>query len=63
MRKLQICEIIKERLQHTVFSSECWEIFKSTYFEEHLLIAASDFLKQLQNTGELLLLYWLFYYV
>ena len=30
------------------------EIFKSTYFEEHLLTAASDFLKQLQNTGEII---------
>ena len=36
-------------------------IVKNTYFEEHLLMAASDFLKQLQNRGEELLLYWLFY--
>ena len=36
-------------------------IFKNTCFEEHLLTVASDFLKQLQNTGEQLLLYWLFY--
>ena len=28
----------------------------ATYFEEHLLGAASDFLKQLKNTGEQLLL-------
>ena len=35
------------------FSSEYCEIFlKNTYFEEHLLRAASDFLKQLQNSGE-----------
>ena len=39
------------------FSSEYCEIFlKNTYFEEHLLTAASDFLKQLQNSGEQLLL-------
>ena len=30
-----------------MFSSEYSETFKSTYFEEHLLAAASDFLKQL----------------
>ena len=33
-----------------VFSYEYCEVFKNTYFEEHLLTAASDFLKQLQNT-------------
>ena len=36
---------------------EYCEIFKNTYFEEHLLTAASDFLKQLQNNGVQLLLY------
>ena len=35
-----------------MFSSEYCEIFKNTYFEEYLLTAASDFLKQLQNSGE-----------
>ena len=40
-----------------MFSFEYCEIFKNTYFEEHLLRAASDFLKQLQNCGEQLLLY------
>ena len=35
-----------------VLSSEYCQIFKNTYFEEHLLTAASDFLKQLQNNGE-----------
>ena len=35
-----------------MFSSEYSETFKSTYFEEHLLAAASDFLKQLQSSGE-----------
>ena len=34
-------------LKH-LFSSEYCQIFKNTYFEEHLLTAASDFLKQLQ---------------
>ena len=32
-----------------MFYSNCCEIFKNTYFEEHLLTAASDFLKQLQQ--------------
>ena len=45
----------------SMLSSEYCEIFKNTYFEEHLLTAASDFLKHLQNTGEQLFLYWLFY--
>ena len=35
-----------------MFSSEYYEIFKNTYFEEYLLRAASDFLKQLKNNGE-----------
>ena len=43
-----------------MFSSDYYKIFKSTYFEGHLLTAASDFLKQLQNRGEQLLLCWLF---
>ena len=39
-----------------VFSSEYCEIFKSTYFQQHLLTAGSVFfLKQLQNTEEQLL--------
>ena len=45
--KLLACNFIKKRLQRQMFSSEYCEIFKSTYFEEHLLAAASDFLKQL----------------
>ena len=39
-----------------MFSFEYYEIFKNTYFEEHLLTAASDFLQELQNSGEQLLL-------
>ena len=40
-----------------MFSSEYCQIFKTTDFEEHLLTAASDFLKYLQTSGEQLLLY------
>ena len=40
-----------------MFSSEYCEIFKSSYFEKHLLTVASDFLKQLQKTSEQLFLY------
>ena len=58
--KLQACNFIKERLQH-MFCSEFCGIFKNAYFEERLLTAASDFLKQLQNSGEQLFFYWLFY--
>ena len=36
-------------------SSEHYETFINNYFEEHLLTAASDFLKQLQNSAEHLL--------
>ena len=35
-----------------MFSYEYCEIFKNTYVEEHVLTAACDFLKQLQNSGE-----------
>ena len=45
-----------------MFSSEYCKIFKNTYFEEHLLTATSDFLKQLQNSGEQLLVHWLLIY-
>ena len=44
-----------------MFYSNCCQIFKNTYFEEHLLTAASDFLKQLQNSGKQLVLYWHFF--
>ena len=52
--KLQTCNFIKKKTQ--VFSSEYCEIFNNTYFEELVLRAAFDFLKQLQNIGEQLLL-------
>ena len=35
-----------------MFSSEYCKNFKNTYFEEQQLTAASDFVKQLQNSGE-----------
>ena len=38
----QVCNFIKTRLQQ-VFSCEYCDIFKSTYFEEHLRKAASVF--------------------
>ena len=43
--------------------AEYYENFKNNYFEENLLTVAPDFLKLLQNSGEQLLLYWLFNYV
>ena len=59
--KLQTCNFVKKGLLTQVFSSTYCEIFKNIYFEEHLLTAASDFLKQLENISEQLLLYCLFY--
>ena len=44
-----------------MFSSEYCKFFKNAYYEEHLLTVASDFVKQLQDSGEQLLLYWLFF--
>ena len=62
--KLQPCNFIKNRLQHSCFPLSIEKMFKNTFFEEHLLTTASDFLKQLQNRGEQqLFLYWLFYQV
>ena len=52
--KLQACNFIK-RNPTQVFSCEYCEVFKNTYYEEHLLTVA--FLKELQNTVEQLLLY------
>ena len=43
-----------------MISSEYCIFLKNIYFEEQLLMAASDFLKQLQDTGVQLLLYWIF---
>ena len=42
-----------------MFSLKIAKIFKNTYFEEHLLMAASDFLKQPQKSSEQLPPYWL----
>ena len=55
--KLQTYNCIKKRLQHRCFPLNIEKIFKNTYFEEHLLTAASDFLKQPENTSEQLLPY------
>ena len=49
---LQLC--LKETPTQ-IFSSEYCKLFKKVYFEEHLLMAASDFLKQLQSSDEQLL--------
>ena len=40
-----------------MFSSDYYEIFKNTYFEEHLLTAASDFLKQRWAAASVLTLF------
>ena len=49
--KLPACNFIKKRLQHRCFPLDIAK-FLETYFEEHLLTAASDFLKQPQNSRE-----------
>ena len=38
----QAGKFIKKRLQHRFFSCNVYEIFKNTYFEEHLEETASD---------------------
>ena len=38
---LQACNFVKKTLQHKCFFCECCEIFKNTYFEEHLATADS----------------------
>ena len=55
--KLQSCNFIKKKLQQRCFPLNFAKTFKNNYFGEHMLTAASDFLKQLQNTGEQLLLH------
>ena len=59
-RKVADLQLYQEETPALVFSSESSEVF-NTYFEEHLLTAASYFLKQLQNSSEHLLLHLLFY--
>ena len=44
-RKVADLQLYWEKTPTQMFSSEYYEIFKNTYFEEHLLTAASDFLK------------------
>ena len=41
----KVCNFIKKEALTQVFSCEFCEIFKSTYFEEHLQTAASDYLE------------------
>ena len=56
--KLQACNFIKSRLQYRCFPLDIAKFLRTFFyfcFEEHLLTPASDFLKQLQNTGEQLL--------
>ena len=55
--KLQSCHLTEKETPTQMFSSEYCKIFKNTYFEEHLLMVACDFFKQLQNSSEELLLY------
>ena len=56
-RKVAELQPYQEETPTRMFSSEYCKIFKNTYFEEHLLTAASDFSKQQQNSSEQLLLY------
>ena len=56
-RKVADLQFYLKETPTQVFSSKYCKICKNTYFEEHLRTAASDFLKQLQNTSKQLLLY------
>ena len=62
---LKTLQYSQERFQKQTptqeFSSAYCKIFENTFFEEHLPTTASDFFKQLQNSGEQWLLYLLFY--
>ena len=42
---LQASNCFKKGASTQIFSYECWEIYKNTYFEEHLRMAASRFLE------------------
>ena len=53
-KKVAGLELIEKETPTQLFSSEYCEFLKNTYLEEHLLMAASDFLKQLQNAGEII---------
>ena len=50
----RLATLLKTDSNTGIFPEYC-EIFKNTYFEEHLLAAASDFLKRLQTSEQLLL--------
>ena len=47
----------KNRLPNRCFPVNTAKLTENTYLEEHLLTAASDFLKQLQNSRNQLLLH------
>ena len=52
-RKVADLQLFKKRLQHRCFPLNIANVLRTpAFFEEHLLTAASDFLKQLQNTDE-----------
>ena len=53
-RKVAGMELIEKETLTQLFSSEYCEFLKNTYLEEHLLMSASDFSKQLQNAGEII---------
>ena len=56
--KLQACNFIKRRLQHKCFPLNTATFVRTSILKNicwRLLAAASDFLKQLQNSGEQLL--------
>ena len=42
-KHLWVCKFIKKTLQYSCFLDSNCEIFKSSYFEEHLWMGASDF--------------------
>ena len=48
--KLLACIFIKKETPTQVFFYEYCEVFKNTYFEEHFLMAGSDFSKQIQGS-------------
>ena len=50
MGKLLACNFIKKETPTLVFFCEYCEVFKNTCFEEHLLMAVSDFLEQIQTS-------------
>ena len=56
-KKVAALQLYLKETPTQMFSSEYYEDFKNIYFGEHLLTVASEFLKQLQNSGEQWLLF------